>query len=481
MKGEDQISIPSHTICRALSLFLCAMSALLCAPSASAAPRVSTLPPGEGLEVVMAPLWPNLINRAIVESAPRGEALKSVRGTQVMMADPRFSEPLRIELTRVRMREAIPALGECGPSRTSFHDLVQQLESHLDWLQLFQAEQVAEAGWRALPCTERIIDARTLANFFFLNGVLAAYRDRDPRPRFAESLVLEPDFPAPGDYTTSIREAFEAARESVASRSRVKGQLDTAALQGLEVWIDGVRTTGKTDSLLTGNHLVQLRMTDGLILASWLLPVGETPSGSVPILPPGLRLPSREELEVLLRSAVSGQQANLELKHALMAFLSKGNHPWIVLVDAGGAQREARALWVFQGGTETLRTVGCAFPPFCDSRSPVGKALTGGLAIGMVAALGTYGFAYYTANSPTLAEGRTDDEADALVSLQTISRNSALGAGLGMALVASFNWRVPARLYGERNPPPSSSTLTRPNFRPSAGPDAVALQLQVEW
>lgn len=444
--------------------------------AASSAPQSQN---GEGLQIVLEPIWPNLVRQVVRRSAPRDIRQEAVRSIPLRLSDPKVMGPLLLEMAKVRARKAIPELEKCETSRVPFSTAIRRLADALDWLKVPVAEANAREAWLALYCSTQVIAVRELAEFYFLNGVLESLQERDPRPFFTGTVVLSPDYPSPEQYSTTIQSAFESAREEVSGRARANVVVDPKLLQSFEVWIDGSQADRTSVALTVGSHLIQLRPRGGSVLASWIVTLTRAKAEPYQLQPTGFVPPTEGEMLSLLTAAVSARQAGPELTQVLLGVLQGGDHPWMVLV-AGGQRstHDAQALWILSSELQVAGETHCALPPFCEARGPGWTSAAGGLALTTLTATGVYGYAALRMRLSTPSEPlQSGQQAQTLLALQRGARVVAGLSLLGTTLLASYSWRVPVGLYSHSYPAPD---LTG-GVHLTANQQSVALELEVFW
>ncbi len=152
----------------------------------------------------------------------------------------------------------------CPTPSVTAADVAERLahaQERIDELEV-EAGLAALTGLRAqLGCMTEPVDAEGLWTLHFLEAVAASYAEGDPEPSLRRALAIRPGQAYDDSYPPELREAYLEAQERALSSGRANVATSAAEL----AWLDGVALAGGVTPVTPGEHLLQIRGTDGAL------------------------------------------------------------------------------------------------------------------------------------------------------------------------------------------------------------------------
>lgn len=152
-----------------------------------------------------------------------------------------------------------------------FTTLLTQAKGSLVATDYVAARDTLAAAEEAAPSNTTLITQKDLARMFFYRGVVywRASPESSAMEAWRQALAIDPDFQPEADLLPDPAEqdVFRALRAEVVARGEIEVKLPEDPGEA-KIFIDG-RPLEPTDSVIAGQHFVQIRCEGGDLAASW--------------------------------------------------------------------------------------------------------------------------------------------------------------------------------------------------------------------
>ena len=209
-----------------------------------------------------------------------------------------------------------------------------RVQGLLDSVETEEASASLGAIRQTIACLDAPPDATVLWRLHFLEGVSGYYNDGDAEaalPALSRALAIRPGEGYDDAYPPGLRDAYVARQAEILTVGEARVLVAGPADRPLQAWVDGVGVPVEGMGLTPGEHLLQVRGTDGVVRGGVVaLAAGDVSAFAAP-----------ESAAGLLRRLSGPEQ---------------------VRIADGLRGEDVRPIWLVDGGGDLL-ALGAALPP----------------------------------------------------------------------------------------------------------------------